>query len=165
MWKVATSKKIMNVYRSYDASDGGTHSINFVDCTGRSVTDVGVVAKPTYEYTAIAVSEVEEAILNTYGAGATLMVDEEGNVWIPDGEGTSIESPKSSEWTITQTNNSIKINDIVVSELSIYSISGVLLTQATNCSEININHLSKDSYILKIKTQTNEVFTKKFIKQ
>jgi pectate lyase len=71
--------RIGTVYKNY-SSDGGTVSLTFSDCIN-GVSDVGVVAQPTYDYSVLPVDEVAAYIPNeTCGAGATLQVTSEGEI-------------------------------------------------------------------------------------
>lgn len=71
--------KISTVYKNY-ASDGGAVSLTFSDCIN-GASDVGVVSKPSYDYTVIPADEVAAYIPNTVcGAGATLQVSASGEI-------------------------------------------------------------------------------------
>lgn len=74
--------KIGTVYKNY-SSDGGTVSLTFDDCLN-SVSDVGVVSKPTYSYSVFPVTHVAAFVPNeSCGAGATLQVTAEGVISTP----------------------------------------------------------------------------------
>lgn len=84
-------EKVSKIYSSYNSTDGGSHSINFNDClpANKIPGNVGLVSKPTYSYTAIDVDEVKNVVTSACGAGATLLVDTDGNISSPC-SGTSI---------------------------------------------------------------------------
>jgi len=82
-------KTISSIFRSYDSSDGGTSSVNYVGCMKGTATtglpsNVGTVAKPSYTITIMPVANVETAVTNTTcGAGATLTVAADGTITTP----------------------------------------------------------------------------------
>lgn len=67
-------KQITNVHKSYGT---GMVNLTFVDCIG-AVADIGSAPRPTYDYTALPVGQVEATI--TAGAGAILNVTTDGGI-------------------------------------------------------------------------------------
>ncbi|MFH6948638.1 polysaccharide lyase family 1 protein [Flavobacterium sp. FlaQc-51] len=71
--------KVEKVFKEYISTDGGTVGIVFSNCR-KGPMDFGTpVNKPTYSYTTIPLSKVEEYVANkSCGAGATLQVSSTG---------------------------------------------------------------------------------------
>lgn len=67
-------KQITNVYKNYGT---GTVNLTFVDCIG-GVANIGSAPRPTYDYTALPVGQVEAIV--TAGAGANLNVGTDGSI-------------------------------------------------------------------------------------
>ena len=106
-------KKIGTMARA-TAESGNTASMKLVDCipvSGRSLpANVGTTTvQPTYPYTALPASAVEAAITSSCGAGATLIVDLEGNVSSVSGGGTVDPFGTPKNIGATSTNNSATI--------------------------------------------------------
>lgn len=82
-------KTISTIFRSYDSSDGGTSSVNYVGCMKGTATtglpvNIGTVTKPSYTITIMPVANVEAAVTSaTCGAGATLTVAADGTITTP----------------------------------------------------------------------------------
>lgn len=69
--------KVGTVFKN-ETGDGGTVAVNFDNCIG-GVANLGTVTKPTYNYTLLAVADVETFVTHpSCGAGATLQVTAEG---------------------------------------------------------------------------------------
>ena len=69
-----------SVYKNYNSTDGGTVSLQFDGCLN-GVADVGTVAKPSYNYTVLPVSDVATYVTDSScGAGATLQVTTAGEI-------------------------------------------------------------------------------------
>ena len=76
---------IDNVFKSYIGTDGGTVSLRFKDCLNPDI-NIGTVSPPNYNYSVIPVSDVAKYIPDTTcGAGATLVVSNEGAISSPCG--------------------------------------------------------------------------------
>ena len=70
---------VQSVFRSFDTTDGGSESVNFVNCLN-AVSNIGTtVAKPSYSYSSFPAEDVASSVGNQIvGAGATLTVTTKG---------------------------------------------------------------------------------------
>ena len=147
-------KKISRVYSRYNASQTLPVALRFVDCLKAGNPNVGVAnignaLRPTYEYTALPVSQVEAAITGPYGAGATLDVTVDGIVSSP----SSIGSVQEASYRILQTDNEFIIDGVVVKELTLYNLLGKNVKSAAASQTIDTSGLHKGTYILSIFTE------------
>jgi pectate lyase len=77
-------ENIKSLYSSYNSSDGGTHTLTYVDCSSsKSMSNVGTAPKPDYSYTALPKENVKAAITSGCGAGATLDITLSGVITSP----------------------------------------------------------------------------------
>jgi pectate lyase len=117
-------ENIKSLYSSYNSSDGGTHTLTYVDCSSsKSMSNVGTAPKPAYTYTALPKEEVKDAVKGTCGAGATLDITSSGTVSSPcstDNPPETLGIPQNV--TATATATSIRISWNVVTGATGYRI-------------------------------------------
>lgn len=168
---------IASPYRSYNSTDGGTHTINFTGCV-KGGTNIGTVAKPSYTYTVMTTADVAAYVPNaTCGAGATLKVTASGVM------STSCTVTSASLISIPESNitcyptlidNTLNIDftnaGTGITSIDIYSISGQkVFSQSQNITTdekvaLNLTNLLSGVYICTIKN--NEGIKKqKFVKR
>jgi pectate lyase len=85
-------KQVGTIYKSYGT---GTKTLAFVDCLASKAlpANIGTAPRPDYPYSVLPVDQVEAAITDTYGAGATLDVTASGEITSP----VSIVQPASAK--------------------------------------------------------------------
>lgn len=70
--------RITNMYKTYNGTDGGTHTLTYTGCMPAG-NNIGTTPKPTYAYTTYPASDVARVVGNSScGAGATLQVTSGG---------------------------------------------------------------------------------------
>lgn len=71
---------INNVFTSYTGSDGGSVALSFTNCIG-GASNIGTISTPNYTATVVPVNQVQGLLTDaTCGAGATLLVSEQGAI-------------------------------------------------------------------------------------
>jgi hypothetical protein len=116
-------ENIQSMYGSYNSSDGGTHTLSYVDCSStKSMNNVGTAPKPAYAYTALPKEKVKAAVAGECGAGATLDITTGGAITSP----CPSENPPAlgvpQNVTATANANAIQISWDAVSDATGYSI-------------------------------------------
>jgi pectate lyase len=155
-------EKIGNVYKSYDNSDGGSHTINFINCLHNTKSNVGAVSKPSYTYTALPVGDVKSVVTGSCGAGATLNVSASGQISSPCMETTLPENPLSGEYVISQTGNLLSVSCSEIIKINLYSLLGHKFSRLKiSQNTIDVQSLRKGIYILSIQTKEGKIFNKK----
>jgi pectate lyase len=158
-------ENIKSLYSSYNSSDGGTHTLAYVDCSSsKTMSNVGTAPKPSYSYAALPKEEVKEAVKGACGAGATLNVTTEGLVSSPCGL-TALNNLPQEEWQIHQTVNEFVVTGIKVKKIILYDLSGKKLRSGNDSQSIDVSALSKGFYILSIRSEDNRKLSKKTIKR
>lgn len=117
-------ENIKSMYSSYNSSDGGSHTLAYVDCSSsKSMSNVGNAPKPAYPYTALPKEQVKAAVTSDCGAGATLTVSSEGVVSSPCSESNPPEVPAVPQnVTATANANSIQVSWSAVANATGYTI-------------------------------------------
>ncbi|WP_163631368.1 T9SS type A sorting domain-containing protein [Paludibacter sp. 221] len=105
------------VKRVVDRSYGGDPDVTFVNCLSGGTSAGNVVTKPTYQYAALDVTQVEAAVTSSCGAGATLDVTLTGEISSPCGSQPPLTIP-------TNVNATSAANSITVSWSPVENATG-----------------------------------------
>ncbi|MDR0810958.1 MAG: T9SS type A sorting domain-containing protein [Paludibacter sp.] len=148
------------------AESGTTASMKLVDCipvSGRTLpADVGTTTvAPTYPYTTLPAAQVEAAVTNACGAGATLNVDLQGNVSSACST-NAVNTSKSENFDYTIEGNYLKINSLDVEKITVFDVQGKKLISAAK-NKINISSLAKGVYMLSTETKNKEILSRKIM--
>jgi pectate lyase len=152
----ACFKKIGTIYKSYGS---GTKTLTYIDCLGGATTNIGTTPKPSYPYSALPASEVEAAVTSASGAGATLAVNA-GNGSVSSYTSIHVPQQETAQWI--QTADAIRIENIQVEEMALYSLSGTKIRRVSS-SVMELNSLNKGLYILFVRSIDGKIVNKKII--